>query len=313
MAGVPAPLALPQTLELWDGLATIDVPPGYQTQTEADGTLVVYPPGAELITLRLAVLTFKTPAHHALTGLDLLRLRAQEDRDHFHAAGEHGIMLYEEPADDHGEPAMNKYWNLGMDDEIVILSATILQRRAHDPAVRQVLSEIPAMLDSIKLGKKYEFVDTPWGTLPTQMAVVRPEAQLITDFGPAQIHWLQRNLELARHLAQEYMGWPLPEMLDPQWLDQIFLLWRADHGPAADEAKSVADALGAAFGEWLVQTLAMRWVVVDDQYGSAYAVRHERREAMAFPVTSVTKRMEHGDAGFLTEIAAAIQREVGSG
>ena len=57
----------------------------------------------------------------------------------------------------------------------------------------------------------------------------------------------------------------------------------------------MAGALGAAFGEYLVEQHDFRSVVVNDQYGTDYAVRHQVGSTMAFPVSSVIKRIERNE------------------
>jgi hypothetical protein len=68
----------------------------------------------------------------------------------------------------------------------------------------------------------------------------------------------------------------------------------------------VADALGAAFGDFLAENHGFRWVAVTDQYGTEYAVRHEIGDTTAFPRASVQKRIERRDTDFFRGITLTI-------
>jgi hypothetical protein len=54
-------------------------------------------------------------------------------------------------------------------------------------------------------------------------------------------------------------------------------------------------ALGIVFGDALVQQLGMEWVTVEDEYGRDPAVRYPGTSVLAFPLTTISKRIEGGE------------------
>ncbi len=63
--------------------------------------------------------------------------------------------------------------------------------------------------------------------------------------------------------------------------------------------------LGITLGDALAQKLGMRWVVVEDEYGRDPALSFENSSVLAFPLTSISKRVERGDQLNVDELFAA--------
>jgi hypothetical protein len=89
--------------------------------------------------------------------------------------------------------------------------------------------------------------------------------------------------------------------LGPEELDRVFSRWMHEHGEKEQNAH-IADALGAAFGAFLVQHHGFEWVVVTDEYGTEYAVKHQVKDAIAFPRASVEKRIEDNEPEFFQNV-----------
>jgi hypothetical protein len=74
-------------------------------------------------------------------------------------------------------------------------------------------------------------------------------------------------------------------------------------------------ALGVAFGDALVQTLGLKWVAIDDEYGCDPALVLEGTSVKVFPLTMISKRIEDGEAvnvrELLADTCAAIRDIVG--
>lgn len=54
-------------------------------------------------------------------------------------------------------------------------------------------------------------------------------------------------------------------------------------------------SLGVAFGDALVQELALVWVTIQDEYGIDPALICESTSITVFPLTSISKRIERGE------------------
>lgn len=61
-------------------------------------------------------------------------------------------------------------------------------------------------------------------------------------------------------------------------------------------------ALGVAFGDALAQKLGLTWVAIDDEYGCDAALILEGTSVRVFPITSISKRVEAGEAVDVPEL-----------
>jgi uncharacterized protein DUF3806 len=64
-------------------------------------------------------------------------------------------------------------------------------------------------------------------------------------------------------------------------------------------------ALGVTFGDALAQELGLSWVAIDDEYGCDAALVLEGTSVKVFPLTSISKRVEAGEAVDIRKIFAA--------
>lgn len=71
--------------------------------------------------------------------------------------------------------------------------------------------------------------------------------------------------------------------------------------------------LGIAFGDALAQKLGLQWVAVEDEYGRDPALSRIGTSLLVFPMTSISKRIECGEAidvsGFFERACETIERE----
>ena len=63
---------------------------------------------------------------------------------------------------------------------------------------------------------------------------------------------------------------------------------------ATDETLKL-QCLGVAFGDALIQKLGFIWIAVEDEYGRNPALALEGTSIIAFPLTSISKRIERGE------------------
>jgi len=55
-------------------------------------------------------------------------------------------------------------------------------------------------------------------------------------------------------------------------------------------------SLGITFGDALAQKLGLQWVAVEDEYGRDPALQDPGTTIILFPLTSISKRIENGEA-----------------
>jgi hypothetical protein len=94
-------------------------------------------------------------------------------------------------------------------------------------------------------------------------------------------------------------------VLDPDELDRIFWRWSLERD-GAESPDIISSALGAAFGNYLVDEHGFKWVVVGDEFGSECAVRHRIGATMAFPRASVQKPIDNGESEFFSSLYLGI-------
>lgn len=63
--------------------------------------------------------------------------------------------------------------------------------------------------------------------------------------------------------------------------------------------------LGITFGDALAQELGMKWVMVEDEYGRDPALTFADSKVLAFPLTSISKRVERGEIVNVYELFSA--------
>jgi hypothetical protein len=75
----------------------------------------------------------------------------------------------------------------------------------------------------------------------------------------------------------------------------------------------VINILGAYLGEEMIRGIDMEWVTVSDELGSAYAVRHRNFTVLAYPFSSVQKRIEDRSYDFIEKIYYTTKDRLESG
>ena len=98
---------------------------------------------------------------------------------------------------------------------------------------------------------------------------------------------------LARCLGPQASG-----PVDLKKLDETFSLWMQDTSEDKESADQAALYLGTVFGQVMVDTLDMHWVMVTDQYGTSYGIQYKDTKILTFPIDSVAKRIDRGETGF---------------
>jgi len=93
--------------------------------------------------------------------------------------------------------------------------------------------------------------------------------------------------------------------------DAAFRVWQSK-SKREFPAATVIDQLGAYLGNKLVADFDMEWVVVTDRYGTDLAVRAKRYEVLAFPFSSVAKRIDENKYDFMEGVYYAVQHTIAS-
>ena len=159
--------------------------------------------------------------------------------------------------------------------------------------------------------RKTETVPSPYGPLSSTRFEVKPVPQTLRSLKPeedaARAGFVARAETLARE--QGIQRSPGGGRLNPDELDELLKRWNPPTA-SVEEFNLVAQVLGFAFGDYLVERHRLRWVVLSDEHGTDFAVTDEAGDFTAFPISTVGKRLDSGERDFLGPVAFTIQRQV---
>lgn len=133
--------------------------------------------------------------------------------------------------------------------------------------------------------------------------------QKIESPNAAENNWIARSLELAASLAGRY-GVGAGVVLEPATLDRVLVRWVDDRSPQREAPNDVCNAIGLAFGQWLVAQLGMEWAVVTDEHGTDIAVHSEPGGILVFPTSAVAKRLSGKEVPFLEDLFAQMAADI---
>ncbi len=277
----------------WDlpgDVGTVSLPSFLTVEIENDDTLMAY--RDESLTLRFSSISFTKPGQsREETAKDYVRQQAKDKHHPYSESGENGIMSFEEQTEQDGEPLVISYWYVGAKNTILIVSTTVLVTQTKNPSVREILDMMPKVIETVTITVLHKRIVYEDREIPVTEQVVENTEQQITSFGPSENAWLEECRSLATSLGLKYGS---GGVLTPDELDVVFSRWMIEDRDK-EPANSVANALGVAFGDFLVDNHEFRWVVVTDEYGKTTAVRHQYSEVMAFPTSSVAKRIDDNE------------------
>ncbi len=120
----------------------------------------------------------------------------------------------------------------------------------------------------------------------------------------AELRWLAENLDRLRAFARK----PAGHRFSLAELDAAYCEWIGSRGE--DDPNPMINAFGAAFGQHLVDHLAMTWSVVTDGHGTEMAVCGQPGDILVFPLNLVAKRFVAKEAGFFESLYIAMARDI---
>jgi len=184
----------------------------------------------------------------------------------------------------------------------------ISQRSALILAVALLTSACTKMADQESKSWKLE---TEKGTIEATTTTL-PSApdQKVTLVRGSDLRRLEALSGKARGFLHTYAGPTAPETLEAY--DVAFIKWQ-DSKSRTYSDEQVIELLGGVLGNKFVTDLDMQWAVVEDEYGTDYAVRHSRVEVLSFPFSTVMKRVKDNENGFLDSVFEITKHKIESG
>lgn len=136
--------------------------------------------------------------------------------------------------------------------------------------------------------------------------------QKIEELTAAENDWISQQIAAARNFVGEAIGEDSTDLPSPEDLDQAFNSWlnSVSHDPA--DANSVINCVGIAFGQHLVNTTPLQWVIATDDYGTELALYGlpGNGDVLVYPQNFVAKRYEAKVGTFIVESIKQIQTDV---
>ena len=160
--------------------------------------------------------------------------------------------------------------------------------------------------------RRWETIDTPEGPVTSRVATTAPAQETVVPLPDDALAGVHEAAGLALRFVHDHLA----RFDAPTWslqdLDDAFANWMARGDKENCPPQAVRQIVGAAFGEYCVRTLGMRWMLVTDAYGTDAAVEGAgddvRYKSMrSFPFAVVGKRIDAGETGFLVGVYRMLQ------
>jgi hypothetical protein len=136
--------------KLGRGQVGVTVPADYPDSTELpELTLVLTPPNDPGVTLRFNLHYFADgPAD---VGVQFVREEAKKKNLSVTEKGGKVIMTETSNGDEKGVKVERRFWQIGFQNAVVVMSATVVASKKNDAAVKECLEKtVPSMIDSLK-------------------------------------------------------------------------------------------------------------------------------------------------------------------
>jgi len=153
-------------------------------------------------------------------------------------------------------------------------------------------------------------INTPDGNVVAHKSTVDPTPQQINAVTGDELKHLESLAAQAPSFAAAYLG----DKADPDLkdYDEAFRVWQTSKKPQHSNDQ-VVEIIGGYLGNKCIADFDMEWVTVTDEFGTDYAVRGKTVDVMSFPFSTVLKRIEKSEHGFLFGVYHATKQMLESG
>ena len=153
-------------------------------------------------------------------------------------------------------------------------------------------------------------IETPEGTISATQSTVEPTPQKVTIVRGKELILLHKLGANGPEFVGEYFQKKEnPELKD---YDRAFHNWQKHSSPKYSSTQ-VVETLGGHLGNKCVKDLSMEWVKVTDEYGTDYAIRSKATSVIAYPFSTVLKRIEKNEYDFMYGVYYTIKQMIESG
>lgn len=287
--------------------ASVRAPKRYDVVRETDERTVLQPPPPASGVVWISVITAQ-PAEGASGSMgDIVRAQAQERGKKPRELDDGRVVVaFDDLAEEQGQRLLVRTCQIGIEKTLGILQVVIPEADVNEPANRTLLTDLAAMAETFQPAERTEVVETPTGAVETTVSTIHPQGETRRrDFGPDEQREVEEFLAFADGLVGRYAAFT--KDITPKLLDTVFNRWMQDADREKADGERVSLAIGTAFGECVRKKLGMRWAVISDDQGEAWALVHDSTTLMAFPIESVRKRVEDHETNFLHSLSQVLE------
>ena len=126
--------------------------------------------------------------------------------------------------------------------------------------------------------------------------------------------WIAQQIAIAREFVQRTLNKDTEGLPSPEDLDHAFDSWLNSLSHEQSDANAVINCVGVAFGQHLVDTTPLEWVIASDEYGAELALYGlpGQGDVLVYPQNFVAKRYEANVGIFIVESVNQIRSDVSS-
>jgi hypothetical protein len=296
------------SLRVWSlpgEIGTVSLPDGMKVELEDDdSTLLAHWLPADDVNIRVSSISFETrDGRDEEAAKTQVRRSAKEHGNEYKVIGGKGVEVEREIAtEEEGVRLVLKRWIVGMKNTVTIMTVTLREDCRRSALVKTTLDAMPKIIESVNIKWVHRTVEAEGQKVLTRRSSAEATPEQVAEFRERDRKWLESAEVTARKLSVKYGS---GGDFDPEELDRVFSRWMADDGQKP-RSEVVANALGAAFGNLLVDQLGFRCVMLTDQYGTNRVVRHAIGDTANCPTQSIMRRIEEGTPEFFQSLHAGI-------
>ena len=136
---------------LGKGQVVVAAPSDYRQSTEPEETLVLTPPNHPGVTLRFNLHYLEGQGVPADIGIQFVRNQAKKKNLAVTEKGGRALMTETNKGDEKGVKVERRFWQIGFENAVVVMSATLVESKKDDAAVKECLEKtVPSVIDSLK-------------------------------------------------------------------------------------------------------------------------------------------------------------------
>lgn len=131
----------------------------------------------------------------------------------------------------------------------------------------------------------------------------------LDDLTTEQNDYINQNLKMAKTIISKYAGDQVDKPFDSKTLDVVLQKWSSSTSDK-ETPEEIIDAIGAAFGQGIVDELNCEWKIITDQYGTDITVIHKKYVVNGFPFSSVQKVVTEENPRSLNDIKLILKSQI---